>query len=67
MTQKQVNEGGESPVVIHCPPGPGLAGIIAARRPGFILPGGIGILPRSPFSEKSRSDPLDAVDHALDF
>jgi len=67
MMQKQVNEGGESPVIIYYPPGPGLAGTTDAQRPGFILRGGIGILPRSSFSEKSRSDPLDAVDRALDF
>lgn len=67
MTQKQVNEGGESPVVIYYPLGPGLTGTTAARCPGFVLPGGIGILPRSSFSEKSRGDPLDSVDHALDF
>jgi len=67
MMQKQVNEGGESPVIIYCPPGPGLVGTTAARRPDFVLPGGIGILPRSSFSEKSGSDPLDSVDRALDF
>jgi len=67
MTQKQVNEGGELPVVIYHPPGPGLAGTTAARRPGFILRGGKGNLPWSTFLEKSRGDLLDAVDRTLDF
>ena len=67
MTQKQVNEGGELPVVIYYPPGPGLAGTTAARRPGFILRGGKGNLPWSTFLEKSRGDLLDAVDRTLDF
>jgi len=66
MTLKQVDKGGESPIVIYRPPGPGLAGITPAGRPGFILPSGIGIFPRTSISKESTSDPLDAIDRALD-
>jgi len=66
VTQKQVNEGGESPVVIHDLPCPGLASTTTARRPGFVFLGGNAILPRSTLSKESRSDPLDAIDRALD-
>ena len=66
VTQKQVNEGGESPVIIHGLPSPGIAGTTAARHPGFIFLGENAILPRSTISKESRSYPLDAVDCALD-
>ena len=45
MMQKQVNEGGESPVVIHGLPGPGLASTTAVRRPGFVFLDGNAVLP----------------------
>ena len=66
MTQEQVNKGGESPVMIHRPLGPGLAGITSARRPSFIIPDGAEILPRLSVSKESESDSLDTVNHALD-
>ena len=66
MMQKQVDEGGESPVVIHSLPCSGFTGTAAAQRPGFVLLGGNAILPRPTLSKESRSDPLDAIDRALD-
>jgi len=55
MMQKQVNKGGESPVVIYGPPSPGVVGITAARRPSFVFLGGNAILPWSTLSKESRS------------
>jgi len=46
VAQKQVDEGGEPPVVIHRLPDPGLAGTTAARHLGFVFLGGNAVLPR---------------------
>ena len=66
VTQKQVDEGGEPPVIIHHLPSPRLASTTAARRPGFVFLRGNVVLPRPTLSKEPGSDPFNAVDRALD-
>ena len=66
LAQEQVNEGGESPVVVHRPPSPGLPDVASAQRPSFILPNGAEVHPWQPVSKEPRDDSLDTINRALD-
>ena len=65
VAQEQVNEGGESPVIVHRPLGPGLHGIASTRRPSFVLPNGAEVHPWPPVSKESGGDSLNNINHAL--
>ena len=64
--QKQVDEGGEPPVVIHRLLSSRLASTTAARWPGFVFLGGNAVLPQPTLSKEPGSNPVDAIDRALD-
>jgi len=66
VAQKQVDEGREPTVIIHRLPSSCFAGTAAARRPSFIFLSGNAVLPRPTLPEESRSDPVNAIDRALD-
>ena len=66
VAQKQVDEGGEPPVVIQHLPSSRLASTTAARCPDFVFLSGNAVLPRPTLSKEPGSDPVNAVDRALD-
>ena len=65
MTQKQIDKGGESPVVINERPGPGLVRPTTNRHPSLIFPASARILPWPSTIKEAQGDPLDAIEGAL--
>ena len=65
MTKKQINEGGESPVIINRRLGPGLVRLTATRGPSPVCPTRTEILPWPSTLNETRGNPLDTIEGAL--
>ena len=66
MTQEQVDEGGEPPVIVHHLPGARFAASASAPCPSLVLLGGDTVLPRPTFPEEPWSDSVHAIDRPPD-
>ena len=69
MAQKQVDERGESPIIINSAPGPGLVRLATTRGPGLIFPASTRssghVLPWLPTLNIAWGNPLNDIEGPL--